>query len=287
MRYKLVDSLRGRYSVGVLCRTLEVSRSGYYGWRKRKESPRCLANRRLLVAIRAIHRESQRRYGSPRVHLDLLDRGYRCGKHRVARLMQENRIRAKHKRRFRVTTDSSHFQPIAPDRLQRRFNPERRNQVWASDITYIPTRAGWLYLAVTLDLFQRKIVGWAMDRTLSRHLVMRALSMAVSRERPGSGLIHHSDRGSQYASSEFQTLLNNHGLVPSMSRKGNCLDNAVVESFFHTLKVELVQGRNYATRKEARSEIFEYIEGFYNTKRRHSTLGYLSPVQFEQKTGTT
>ena len=265
-----------------MCCVLEVSQSGYYSWRKRAECPRQQENRRLLALIKAIHLESRKTYGSPRIHDQLKDRGVVCGKNRVARLMRGHGIQAKHRRRFKATTDSCHGLPVAENVLDRQFSVAGPDVVWVADITYIPTREGWLYLAVVMDLFSRRIIGWSMQPRLHRRLVIDALTMALSRRRPPPGLMHHSDRGSQYASEEYQTMLQEHQIVCSMSRRGNCWDNAPVESFFSTLKRELIHRRRYRTRLAARAEIFEYIEVWYNRKRRHSSLQYRSPVQYEQ-----
>jgi putative transposase len=233
--------------------------------------------------IVGIFDESRGTYGVPRVHQALLQRGEPCGHNRVARLMQKAGLRSKTKRRFRVkTTDSKHGNPIAPDRLDQDFRTSAANRVWVSDITYIPTDEGWLYLASTMDLFSRRIVGWSMSSTLHSSIVVDALRMAIDQRRPAAGVIHHSDRGVQYASAEFRTVLDVHGFVASMSRKGNCYDNAAKESFFHTLKTELVNHERYTTRDEARASVFDYIEAFYNRRRIHSTLGYLSPADFER-----
>jgi putative transposase len=235
------------------------------------------------MEIKVVHKKSRKTYGSPRVHADLNETGHVCSKHRVARLMRENGIVSKHKRKFKVTTNSNHSYPIADNLLQRQFDVSEPGQCWVSDITYIPTREGWLYLAVTLDLFHRKVIGWAMDRWITRHLAIDALNMAIKNGYQKPRLIHHSDRGVQYASNEFQALLKTNGTRCSMSRKGDCWDNAVAESFFHTLKVELIHGRVYDTRQEAKTAIFEFIEIFYNRQRLHSYLGYLSPVDYEKK----
>jgi len=234
--------------------------------------------------IRVVHAESRQRYGSPRVSRQLRAEGYPCGKNRVARLMKENGIQAKRRRRYKATTDSKHVYPVAPNLLERRFEPGLPDRVWASDITYIQTQEGWLYLAPMMDLHSRRIVGWSAGSDLGHSLVAKALEMAVANRRPQRGLIHHSDRGVQYACGEYQRLLRAHGMRSSMSRKGDCWDNAPMESFFASLKTELVRGRSYRTRAEARREIFEYIEVFYNRRRMHSSLGYLSPVQFEALT---
>lgn len=265
-------------------KAMEVGRSGFYAWLYRPESPRSVENRRLLVEIKAVHTQSRRTYGSPRIHAELRAKGLVYGKHKVARLMREHQIVTVHKRKFKTTTDSKHHFPVAENKLARRFAVTASNRSWVSDITYVPTREGWLYLAVTLDLFHRQVVGWGMAHQIDRKLVMDAFTMALKRQSPDMGLLHHSDRGSQYASADFQSLLVANGVQCSMSRKGNCWDNAVAESFFHTLKVELVYHRRYQTRKEAREDIFEYIEVFYNRQRRHSSLGYLSPAEFEERT---
>lgn len=266
-----------------MCRTLEVSRSGFYAWLGREESDRDREDRRLTALIQGIFDESRGTYGVPRVHQTLQQRGQRCSRKRVARLMQKAGLRSKTKRRFRVrTTDSNHRHPIAPDRLRQDFTASGPNQVWASDITYIPTDEGWLYLASTMDLFSRRIVGWSMGSMLDTKLVLGALEMAFELRDPGPGAIHHSDRGVQYASREFREQLKAHGMLASMSRTGNCYDNAAKESFFHTLKTELVNHEHYRTRAEARASVFEYIEAFYNRQRLHSTLGYMSPVDFER-----
>ena len=265
-----------------MCRVLEVSTSGYYAWRKRPESRRRQQDRRLVVEIKAIHTESRQTYGSPRIHDELRDRGIRCGKKRVARLMRLHGIAAKQTRRFKATTDSKHTLPVAENVLSRQFTPAAPDTVWSADITYIPTQQGWLYLAVVMDLFSRRIVGWSMKKTLACSLVLDALKMALRGRSPGAGLLHHSDRGSQYASREYQALLRSSKMVCSMSRRGNCWDNAPVESFFSTLKRELVHRRRWRTRAEARAEIFEYIEVWYNRRRRHSSLGYMSPAQYEE-----
>jgi len=269
------------FPISVMCDVLSVSRSGYYVWRKKPASKRKQANAKLLEKIRAVHRESREAYGSPRIYQALKEQGIPCSESRVARLMREDGLRAKMKRRFKATTNSKHDLPIAPNLLNRDFSPAEPNQVYAGDITYIWTTEGWLYLAVVIDLFSRSVVGWAMDKRMTRQLVMNALTMAVQRRRPPSGVIFHSDRGSQYASADFQSLLTEHGMRCSMSRKGDCWDNAPVESFFGSLKQELVFHQRYATRFHARQSIFEYIERFYNRRRLHSTLGYKSPANFE------
>ena len=270
-----------------MCKTLAVSRSGYYAWLGRGESDRATEDRRLTALIRDIFKESRGIYGAPRIHQVLQQRGTRTSRKRVARLMKEAGLRSKTKRRFRVkTTDSKHDHPIAPDRLGRDFRASAANQVWVADITYIPTDEGWLYLASIMDLFSRRIVGWCMAATLHASIVVGALRMAIQQRQPPVGLIHHSDRGVQYASAEFRAVLAAHGIVASMSRTGNCYDNAAKESFYHTFKTELVNHEHYRTHAQARSSVFDYIEAFYNRQRLHSTIGYMSPEDFE-RSGTS
>ena len=264
-----------------MCSTLEVSRSGFYAWHKRGESSRDRANRRLTELIGEEHERSRRTYGSPRVHAALKARQQACSLNRVARLMRAAGIRSKVKRKFRTTTDSRHGHPVAPNLVSQNFWASAPNQVWVSDITYIWTDEGWLYLASTMDLFSRLVVGWSMSATMPASLVQNALEMALDRRDPRPGMLHHSDRGVQYAAHAFQGLLERNGILCSMSGKGNCYDNAVKESFFHTLKTELCNHEHYRTRQEAKASIFEYIEVFYNRQRLHSTIGYLSPMQFE------
>ena len=282
MKYAFIRDHREACPVNLLCQVLEVGTSGFYAWLQRSESLRSRKNRQLLVEIKVVHQRSRQTYGSPRVYADLNMNGHACGKHRVARLMRTYRIVSQHKRKFKVTTNSKHTHPVAPNLLNRHFAVAAPNRWWVSDITYIPTQEGWLYLAVTLDLFHRKVLGWAMERWMTQQLVLDAFTMAMTNGRPGRGLSHHSDQGVQYACKAFQTRLTTAGIQCSMSRKGNCWDNAVAESFFHSLKVELIHGRNYRTRQEAQSEIFDYIEVFYNRQRRHSTLGYRTPAEVEE-----
>ena len=265
-----------------MCKVLEVSPSGYYAWRKRPASATVQRRGRLTVMIKAIHKESRRNYGSPRVFEELQARGEPCNVKTAAKIMRENGIVAKRRRKFKVTTDSNHDLPVAENLLDRQFTVAAPNRVWVCDITYIPTWEGWLYLATVQDLFSRKIVGWSMSGRITRQLVIDALEMAVDRRRPELGLLCHSDRGSQYASDDYQAVLTRHGMICSMSRKGDCWDNAVMESFYSTLKTELIYHVVFRTREEARRAVFEYIEMFYNFHRRHSTLGYLSPADFEQ-----
>jgi putative transposase len=268
--------------VVALCRNLEVSKAGYYAWRERKQSARSKKDAQLEARIRSIHESSNKRYGSPRVHAELQACGVRVGRKRVARLMRSAQLKVKYRRRFRVTTLSSHGYPVAANVLHRKFKTSRPNQAWVADITYLPTKEGWLYLAVVLDLFSRRVVGWSMSRFIDTELVLNALRMAVTGRRPPSGLIVHTDRGSQYACREYRAYIEAHGIIPSMSRKGDCWDNAVAESFFSTLKIELKPERVWVTRDAARIEIFQYLETWYNRARRHSTLGYLSPAKYEK-----
>ena len=278
MRCRAIRAHTGRIPVRLMCRTLAVSSSGYYAWVARPESRRTAENRRLVAEIRVIHAESRRTYGSPRVHATLQAQGRRIGAHRVARLMRTRAIRAKTVTKWRATTDSAHPYPVVPNTLNRQFAVAAPNRVWAGDITYIWTAEGWLYLAVVLDLYSRRVIA-----CLTQELVTAALTMAIEHRRPARGVVHHTDRGSQYAATRYRELLAGHGLTASMSRRGNCWDNAVVESFFHTLKTEHVQHQRYRTREEARQDIFEWIEVFYNRVRRHSTLGYRSPAEFEAR----
>jgi transposase InsO family protein len=290
VKFSFIRTHADQYPITCMCRVLEVSKAGYYAWRKRPESERTREDRRLTVKIRAVHRKSRRSYGSPRVHEELRDEGVACGRKRVERLMREDGLRAKKKRRFRRTTDSSHAHPIHPNRLERNFAVQGvagLDQVWVSDITYLPTRAGWLYLAVVLDLKSRLVVGWAMKNSLETSLATDALTMALWRRKPGRGLLCHSDRGVQYAAGDYQEVLRQHGIEGSMSRKGDCWDNAVAESFFATLEWELIQDSDWHTHEEARRAVFDYIEVWYNRQRRHSSLGYRSPADFERQLALT
>lgn len=268
-----------------MCEVLEVSRSGFYAWRSRPESERSKHHRELVAEMKRIHADrDMQSYGSPRVHQELVARGKTCSENTVAKLMQAHGLAAKTRRKYRVTTDSAHALPTAENVLNREFEQEAPDRVWLADITYIWTLEGWLYLAVVLDAHSRKVVGWSMSARLQTSLVTAALRMALGRRCPdqAASLLHHSDRGSQYASGAFQELLRAHNITCSMSRKGNCWDNAMMESFFATLKKERIHHESYATREAARQSVFEYIELFYNTRRRHSALGYLSPEQYEQ-----
>lgn len=284
MRYEFIRAHRNDYPISRMCAVLAVSPSGYYAWCDRPVSSRAQANEALLTEIRDAHTTSRQTYGSPRVHAELRARGFSASKNRVARLMRVARLQARRKtKRKVVTTDSQHPFPVAPNRLNRDFQAKRPNEKWLTDITYITTAEGWLYLAVVMDLFSRKIVGWAMEATLESSLVEKAFQMAVQNRRAVQGLLHHSDRGSQYAGAPYQTLLAAQHIQVSMSRTGNCYDNAPMESFFGTLKKEHVHFQDYPTRQEAKTDIFAYIEGFYNRTRRHSSLGFLSPEEFERE----
>jgi len=280
MIYEFIDKHSSAHAVERMCRVLGVKRSSYYVWKKRGLSQRDRRDLELLEKVRQSYRLSSGRYGSPNIHEDLQQWGYCCGRKRVARLMRENGIRSKIVKRFRVTTDSEHTLPIADNLLQRDFTARRQNLVWVSDITYVWTHRGWMYLCVILDLWDRKVVGWSMGKRLIAELAIRALDKAVMLRQPVKGLLFHSDRGVQFASEGFRDQLHQHGMVQSMSRKGDCWDNAVAESFFAILKRELVYHKNYRTREEARLSIFQYIEGWYNRRRRHSTLGRKSPLEF-------
>ena len=283
MRFRFIEEHRRAYPVRVMCRVLRVSPSGYYAWRVRSGSRRSREDRRLKVLIRAIHRQSRRSYGAPRVHVELLEQGETCGRHRVARLMREAGLQGARRRSYRVTTDSRHGFPVAPNLLARRFSVCRPNQVWLADLTYLPTREGWLYLAAVMDLASRRIVGWSTSERMDQRLVLGALDRALATRRPEPGLLHHSDRGLQYAGFRYQGRLAAAGVVCSMSRTGNCWDNAPMESWFATLKLEYLQGRTLASRAQGRHELFDYIECFYNRQRRHTKLGYLSPAQWEER----
>jgi putative transposase len=283
MRYLCIDYRRVQYPIAMMCRVLRVSRSGYYAWRTRPESARAKIDRELTRVIKRVHAESKGVYGSPKVREDLKDEGYQYSRHKVARLMRNAGLRGCPKRRFRVTTKRDPKHGVAKNLLKQDFHAKAPNQYWASDITYISTQQGWLYLAVVMDLYSRRIVGWSMSHRIGRHIVMDALTMAIKDRQPEDGLIHHSDRGSQYTSDDFRDELQKHGIVCSMSGRGNCYDNAVVESFFGLMKRERVNRVRYRTRNEARADLFDYIECFYNRKRRHGYIGNISPVAFERR----
>lgn len=279
MKYAWIEQQRDSYDLEGLCAALGVSASGYSSWRRGGSCRKRLTDAQMLTLIRAVYAETKGAYGSPRIWREIKDRGFPASRERVARLMKQNDIRARHKRRYKATTDSKHDLPVAPNLLDRDFAPTRPDQTWTADITYIPTAEGWLYLAVVMDLYTRMIVGWSMDARMTRELVINALRMAYFRRRPKAGLLHHSDRGSQYASHDYQAELARYGMRVSMSRKSNCWDNAPMESFFNSMKNERTHGQRYATRDDARQDTFEYIEVFYNRRRRHSALGYVSPAQ--------
>ena len=283
MRYQFIQSLAGHFPITALCRALRVAKSGYYAWCGRQPSARHRENETITQRIRQHFEVSRQTYGSPRILRDLCEEGIACGKHRVAKLMKQAGLCALLPRRFQVTTDSRHTLPVAQNLLNQDFTSSKADERWAADVTYLWTGEGWLYLAVVLDLFSRRVVGWSMQASLHKQLVLDALGSALGHRRPEAGLIHHSDRGSQYASADFQQALEAAEITCSMSRRGNCYDNAVVESFFGTLKQELVSRCSFATREVARQEVFEYIEVWYNRQRRHSSLGYVSPVEFERR----
>jgi putative transposase len=283
VRFAFISAEKAWAPVSVLCRVLGVTRSGFYAWQQREPSEQAIDDQKLALEIAAIHKASGETYGSPRIHAELRARGLEVSRKRVARLMRALGIRSRRKRRFKATTDSGHKLPVAENVLDRKFDVDAPDVAWVTDITYVWTDEGWLYLAAILDLFSRRVVGHAMSERIDRALVLEALRNAVGRRVPAAGLLHHSDRGSQYASNDYQGALRNLGVVCSMSRKGNCWDNAVAESFFATLKTECIYSRRFATRAEAREAIFRFIEVFYNGQRRHSTLGYMTPMEFEKK----
>ncbi len=285
MRFAFIQDHEKDFDVTAMCQTFEVSRSGYYAWKRRPVSQTRQRAESLTSEIEEIHLKNKQVYGSPRVHQELVDRGHECCVNTVAKLMRNAGIRAKTKKKFKVTTDSRHDRPVAENLLGQQFDTATKpNEIWLSDITYVWTESGWMYLAVVLDLFTRKVVGWSLDNSMTSQLVVDAMQQAIDRQRPEGNVICHSDRGSQYASEQYQQLLKRNGFVCSMSRKGNCWDNAPMESFFATLKKELIHHEKYASQVSARRSLFEYIEAFYNTTRKHSALGYKSPAQFEQVT---
>ena len=283
MRFAFIARHRSTYPMPMLCSILQVSCSGFYAWKKRPVSRRRQRTEELKKKIQAVHQASRGLYGSPRVHRELISQGEKVCENTVAKLMKRLKIRSRIKRRFRLrTTDSSHDHPIAPNQLQQNFTATRPDRIWAADITYVPTDQGWLYLAAVMDLCSRKIVGWSMADHLKSQLAGEALTMALARRKPKEGLLHHSDRGVQYACQEYRQLLEQHAIEPSMSRSGNCYDNAPIESFFGTLKNELIHHEHYATQEQAKQSIFEYVEVYYNRKRRHSSLNYQTPEAFEE-----
>jgi transposase InsO family protein len=276
-----IEAEKAQYPIGVLCDVLQVSRSGFYAWRLRGPSARAKSDDKLAAEIAAVHKRTRGRYGSPRVHRELRAKGRRVSKKRVERVMHERGIRGKTKRRFRRTTDSNHANPIAPNIVARQFAPSAPNQVWAGDVTYIATDEGWAYLAVLLDLFSRRVVGWAISAANDTELALAALERALRGRPIPVGLVHHTDRGSPYASTEYRNAIAARGMIASMSRSGDCWDNAVAESFFATLRVELVDDEQFPTRAIAAACIGDYIDEFYNLVRLHSHIDYVSPIEFE------
>lgn len=283
MRYQFIDTEKEAYPISLLCNVMQVSRSGFYSWSCRDKSNREKDRERLVPKVKAIHREVKGSYGARRISEELTAAGEPCGRVKAATLMKLAQVTAKQKKRFKATTDSKHNLPVAPNLLNRNFTTSRPDSVYCSDITYIWTTEGWLYLVVIIDLFSRKVVGWSLNKRMTKKLVINALQMAIWRRRPSPGLIFHSDRGSQYCSKDFQLLLRKNQMKCSMSRKGDCWDNSVAESFFGSLKTERIFGSSYLTRKQAKQDVIDYIEMFYNSKRRHSYLGYLSPNDFEKE----
>lgn len=281
MKFAFIASKEVAFPVATMCRTLGVSPSGYYSWKVRPAPKRASEDARLAADVAAAHKGSRGIYGSPRVHRELRAKGMHIGKKRVERLMRETGLRGRSKRRFVRTTDSKHDDPIAPNVLERRFETKTPNEAWVGDVTYIATAQGWLYLAVLLDLFSRRVVGWATSDTNDTTLALAALDHALQSRHPLAGLIHHTDRGSPYASEHYRTALARRGIVASMSRTGDCYDNAVAESFFASLKAEWVDHQDYATHDSGHASLGEYIDRFYNATRRHSHLGYVSPIEFE------
>jgi transposase InsO family protein len=281
MKFEFIEQQRDQHPVRLMCKVLDVSHGGYYAWRTRPVSQREMANQKLIQQIEAVFNASHGTYGSPRVYQALKSHGIACSENRVARLMRLRGIRAKQSKRFRCTTRRHPSRPVAPNHLERDFSATAPNEKWVTDITYIKTTEGWLYLAVVLDLFARLVVGWSMSKRMTGGLTLAALKMAIQRREPEKGILHHSDQGSQYTDKEYQALLKKHGMTPSMNSVGTWYDNAAMESFFGRLKSELVNEQKYQTRREARTSIFWYIEVFYNRIRLHSTLGYLTPTDFE------
>ncbi len=285
MRFRFIEAEKANYPVGLMCRLLRVARSGYYAWRRRPESNWSRTEKRVIVEVRSVFEASRRRYGSPRIHIELKKAGRGIGRHRIARILRIQGLQARKRRRFVATTDSGHTLPIAPNLVKRDFAAVAPNKVWVGDVTFIPTLEGWLYLAVLLDLFSRRVVGWALSDKNDEALTLAALQMAIQQRAPAPGLTHHTDRGTTYASTEYQDVLRRHGIRCSMSRKANCLDNAVAESFFSTLKTECTARVTFPTRAAARADVFEYVAGFYNSTRRHSTIRYQSPMEYERAVG--
>jgi len=283
LRFHFIDSVKKAYPLCLLCKVMCVSRSGYYSWQNRSLSARDRERKQLIPRVKAIHKRSRSTYGKRRIAEKLQSEGFPCGKHKAGTLMKLAGVQAKHNKKFKATTDSKHNLPVSPNLLKREFTVLQPNMVWVGDITYIWTEEGWLYLAVVIDLYSRRVVGWSINKRMTKQLVMDAILMALWRRKPAPGLIFHSDRGSQYCSHAFQKLLKTHAIRSSMSRKGDCWDNAVAESFFGTLKSETVFGERFETRVQAKRHLIDYIEMFYNSHRLHSYLGYLTPMEFEIK----
>jgi putative transposase len=283
VKYAFVDAHRAEFPVWLMCEVLAVSKSGYFDWTKRERSPRESRKNELVVKIERIHQGSRKIYGSPRIYKALKAMGEKCSRSTVERLMRENDIRSKVRKKFKATTDSNHALPVAPNLVKRDFTAKEPNRLWCTDITYLWTDEGWLYLAAIIDVFTRKIVGWAMNERMTQGLVLEALEMAVSHQKPDRGLMHHSDQGSQYAAHEYQRRLWRYGMTCSMSRRGQCWDNALMESFFHTLKTEHVYHERFTTRQQAKSSVFEWIEVFYNRQRMHSAIGFVSPECYQRR----
>lgn len=283
MKYAFMLAHRREFAIALMARVLEVSRSGFYGWLKPK-TPSSMAEWREVLdqRVKAVFHAHKGRYGAPRITRELREAGHGCDEKTVASSLQRQGLRARAARRFKATTNSKHNLPVAPNLLEQDFSASAANQKWVQDITYLPTEQGWLYLAVVIDLYSRQVVGWSMSERMKATLVCDALTMALFRRSMPRGVIVHSDRGSQYCSNPYRDLLAKHGLQASMSKRGDCFDNACAESFFHTLKVELTHGNRYETREQLRHEVFEYIEAYYNTVRRHGALDYVSPAAFEQ-----
>jgi putative transposase len=281
MKFAFIAARDVAFPVSAMCRVLGVTRSGYYAWSKRPKPAREKADAQLAATVASVHERSRKAYGSPRVHAELKARGVRVGRKRIARLMRENGLQGRRKRRFRRTTDSRHNGPIAPNLLARDFRVSEPNRAWVTDVTAIATKEGWLFMAAILDLYSRRVVGWATSSSNDTVLALDALQTALKTRKPPAGLVHHSDRGSPYASEDYRAKLRTHRVRRSMSRKGDCWDNAVAESFFATLRAELVDHERYATREAAMTSIGDYIDNFYNVQRRHSYLGYLNPIEFE------
>jgi len=283
VKYAFIREHQNEFRVARMCSVLRVSRSGYYHWVDRPESRRAREDRALLEHIRRVHLQSRRAYGVVKSWRELNEQGVRCGKHRVARLRKRDGIEAQRRRRFRLTVENHHTAPAAPNLLRQQFMAVQPDRIWVGDVTFIRTRAGFLYLAVLLDLYARRVIGWCMHDRPNLELTLRALDMALAHRRPAPGLVHHTDQAPLYAAYEYRKRMHDHGLVASMSGRGNCYDNAVAESFFSSLKNELVHHCDFATREQARTAIFDYIEVFYNRSRRHQTLGYVSPMEFEKQ----